>query len=444
VKPWEVALRKQSAALGSALPDPVKDMGAVAPVPSPVVENKTAPGRWGPIGMSPRTTYSRVNTGSPPVPDAGASAQKSSPPRGSEFLPAKMAHIGHGHEEAEVSMKTIAERPSLQQLVKAAMAGTISKSDISAEALRQSGVIETDSPKEKISHIPTEKLAQLADAVGYIAKMADQGNIQMPGEGPGALQVMQAESSEKNIDAGESGQALAKHIPPTNPPVQTEQVQMGKADTGLKTNESMSHAEQPIDPWSNEKATMQNDYTKQSSALYKRNWERLTKIGSEPVKTNAPIPTIRKLAEDAIFPAHISAPHHDNPPAVSAAEKDKVPVPSDTRRQAAMVASNEAAINYDKREAKENPKSDLNKVLDEPALSAAHDKVLKDVLEHHDGVKISMAQDVNRVAAARALLSNLLDKVAGEGCASKSGKKEKASMMGAAPSAPQQIPSPIA
>jgi len=336
-------------------------------------------------------------------------------------------------------MQTITAQPNLQQLVKAAMAGTISRADVNAEAARQAGV-PTAPPEVKVGHVSTEKVSKLASAVGFLAKLADQGNIQMPGEGPNALAVMQATSDEANIDAGQSGQATAPHVPPQNPPLQKEEVQVGKADTGLQTNDEMSHPEQPRDPWANEKATLQNAHTKQSSVrLLDRNYQRLMKFGHV---SHVPLREIRKLAEDAIYPASVQAQHHEVPPPAVAAEQGKVSVPSDVRSQMKMVGSNQAAIDYTKGQAKADPKSDLGKVLNEPALSARHDTVLKKTLDHagEAGVKISMARDIDKIAAARAVLANLMDKVAAE---KPKAKKEKESMMGAAPATPSQIPNPI-
>jgi len=80
-------LHKRADAIGSGTADPSTASARAVPVPQPAVENKPAPGQRGPAGLSGRTTYSRVNTGTPPTPDMGASAQKSQGPRGLEFLP---------------------------------------------------------------------------------------------------------------------------------------------------------------------------------------------------------------------------------------------------------------------------------------------------------------------------------------------------------------------
>jgi hypothetical protein len=71
-----------------------------------------------------------------------------------------------------------------------------------------------------------------------------------------------------------------------------------------------------------------------------------------------------------------------------------------------LVASNQAAIDYTKGEAKAKAKADAGKVLEEPVQSARTDKTLQRTLDHtgEAGVKISEA---TRVLAARALLEKL-------------------------------------
>jgi uncharacterized protein (DUF2267 family) len=77
--------------------------------------------------------------------------------------------------------------------------------------------------------------------------------------------------------------------------------------------------------------------------------------------------------------------------------------PMKTRGQDSMIADNNAAIDYTKREAKAEPKKDLKKVLDEPAQSKATDSKLKENLTATDqaGAKIA-------TAAARELLRRVL------------------------------------
>jgi len=424
---------KIAGALGSALPDPVKDNAALAPLPAPAIENKPAPGQTGPRGMAPRTTYSRVNTGSPPVMDAGASPQKGGPNRGMESLPAKVA--------AQRGFMTMKERPLLHDMVKAAMAGTTQRLSVNIEAEKQAsartGVKTASAPESVKGHVPTELAIKLADALGYIQSQIIKEADLMPGQGPGALQVMQATSSETNIDAGDRGQATSKNQPPRSPALQAEQVQEGNAGTGLETNDDMQHPEQPVEPIKNEKTS--------SAKLASRNLERLMKVGAK--KTAAPVKLLRKLAEDAINPAQISSPANvdpSQPPPGAAPSGEEVPSePSDVTSQKSMISSNESAINYTKGQAKANPKSDVAQVLTEPPLSSSTDKVLNEAFDNtgRAGVKISSAKQpmqktAMKVYAQRAYLGKLLEKAANADCAKEPVGKDKKST-GMAPSTPQ-------
>lgn len=383
---------------------------------------------------------------------------KSTPARGLEFLPAKTA---------EERTMTMAQRPTLQDMMKAAMEGTVDRVDITSEAARQLGHQEEDdstkvaSAEAQSEHYSTEHIEKMASALDYISgelgetKVADDGNVQQPGQGPGALDVLEAKSSETNIDAGQSGKAIAQNLAKTDPPTQKEEVQVGKANTGMDTNDGNMHGEQPLKPIKNESASIApasplptpTTQTKQSAAdpteLFKANLERLTKAAQAPAHEGVPIEQIRKLAEDALNPAKVEA-GKQNPPDASAAEEGVPKQPSDVTSQArSMVGSNQSAIDYTKREAKENPKGDVNQVLAQPALTRKNDPVLHKVLDNANkaGVKLSsdqsIAGDSVKVAAARALLSNMIEKHAAEKGEQNNGKKkEKDSQMGAAPSSP--------
>lgn len=537
---------KLATAIGSAPPDPVKSQAATSPMPVPVVENKTAPGQTGPRGLSPRTTYSRVNASPPPVstlPDQ----VKVSPPRGAEFLP-KVAH-----KEQIMNMAT---RPTLHEMLTAAMEGTIERVNITKEAARQLGnhsdeaVEKTASEEVDTSHYPTEHLFKMAAALEYISdtvKQADEGHVQQPGEGPGALTVLEAQGGSPVLEAGQSGKAVSS-LQADKPETQTEKVQSGKANTGMATNDETMHGEQPEHPIKNASASLldqnlerlgikQAAYTpekrERDQALvkklkpehtFKKNVEGITHgatagamvgapvgflhgafkaapnmanaiakehgkagkavagakelgkgiakgyykgvghgavggmtamelargVGAKRLenaenrlekhkKASAPLALIRKLAGEDVSPAHISA-GAAVPPDASEAGQGVPSEPGDVNSQKAMISSNEAAINYTKGQAKADPKKDVNQVLTQPALTREGDNVLFQAFDHASqaGTKFgsarnSLAGDTIKVAAARALLSNLMDKAATE----KGGKKkEKDSMMGSAPTSP--------
>jgi hypothetical protein len=529
--------------MGSALPDPDATGAASQPLPPPAVSNKPAPGQTGPKGLAPRTTYTRVNTGAPPAPDAGSSGQKSQAPRGLEFLPAKVAH----KEMTSMSDTTMFQRPNLQDLVKEAMEGTVQRVDLNLEAARQlAGISEPPAEKTKQASAqpemtPTSYITKLAGALDYLSKQAAEGTNELgPGKGPNALDVSAATASSENIDAGQGGQAIAADTPPKDPAQQSSGVAKDPANA-MQTNDYMMHGEQPVDPMGNEK----------TSAVYRKNLERLGfskealvmtpelkaqlhggLIGvqaaqkaqaagyDEPVqaayrgsggatlggalgagvggagghmldqalarkgilgpagvplaalvggvggglaggvggykaltaKYNEPKEDkekskekkssvlarnlaalgLSKLAEDAINPAQISAGQESAqgatpPPGAAPAEEGTPSEPSDVNSQKRLIDSNQAAIDYTKREAKADPKSDVNKVLAEPALSAAHDQTLAKTLEHTQAAGVKISHDLTKTAAAQALLYKLAEEACGEKKDAK--KKEKQSQM---------------
>lgn len=136
-----------------------------------------------------------------------------------------------------------------------------------------------------------------------------------------------------------------------------------------------------------------------------------------------------KQAEDAINPAQISGgtiPIDAPPEGVRESGEAGPSEPADVSSQKRLISSNEAAINYTKGQAKADPKSDVNKVLTEPALSSAHDDVLQRAFDNTEraGVKIS---SLMRSAAARALLEKMAEEAAED---DKKKKKESGGAMG--------------
>ncbi|MFZ1075159.1 MAG: hypothetical protein WAN50_02190, partial [Minisyncoccia bacterium] len=181
-------------------------------------------------------------------------------------------------------MTTITGRPSLQELMKTACAGAASKIDISLEAARQiangggippmqtktASARRTPAPES----IPTDMVMKLAHALDYSARQINPklAAIQLdspttegvgPGEGPGALDVTHAVSSENEMEAGESGEATER--PPLNPAQQKDPTRPSDPGTGLETNDAMEHPEQPTEPIANEKTTLTSEEQKVSS-----------------------------------------------------------------------------------------------------------------------------------------------------------------------------------
>jgi hypothetical protein len=427
--------QKLADAVGSASPDPNVSLASAEPIPKPNIANKPPPGQTGPRGMQPRQTYSRVNTGAPPIPDAGASSQKSLEPRGLEFLP----------KLSEVTMPepTMTPRPSLNDMIKSAMEGSLSRTDITAEAIRQLGgtpTVEKTASAGDDGELPTERLLKLADALDYAAEELLKGasielphptggDLSKPGGGPNALHIEGSKSiSGKNpMQPGHSG----------GKPPATGGTEHGAhpsmPDNALATNATMRHGEQPTDPMGN----------KHASALVTSNLSRLTKLASATIvptvsanplvaAIRTKVASVQKLAEDAINPAQISAGKVDpaKPPAGAAPSGEGEPsVPADVSAQERLIDSNKAAINYTKHDAKRDAVSDAGRVF---ANTPMKDPVLHMAFAHSGeaGVKTSAL----RVAAARTLLSKVAADVAD------AAKKKKESTMGSPP--PPGVPSP--
>jgi len=256
---------KQASTVGSASPDPAVDAAAAESIPAPSISNKPPPGQTGPRGMQSRQTYSRVNTGTPQTPEAGASAQKNTAPGGLDFLP----------KLSEARMNTT-PRPTIQDMVKAAMAGAISRVDITNEAIHQyGGEVKTASAEYEGQSLPTDLINKLADALGYVADQIEKGAaIEFSGgstagvgagEGPGHLHVMQAEviSSKNPSQPGQTGGRDQAGAPMESGATKTAPT------NAMGTNESMRHPEQPADPMNG----------KTAGALAAANLDRLSKVG---------------------------------------------------------------------------------------------------------------------------------------------------------------------
>lgn len=168
-------------------------------------------------------------------------------------------------------MTTAMKRPQIHDLVKEAMAGTVGRVDITAEANRQLLNLGQEPLEKQASArapremVPTEYIEKLAGALDYAAgmlKRAEEGTTSIqPGEGPNALQVMEAPGGENPVQPGNQGTATSKNTPPQNPPMQSSGVAKDPSNA-MATNDDMMHGEQPVEPISNEKT---------SSVLYAKN-----------------------------------------------------------------------------------------------------------------------------------------------------------------------------
>jgi len=381
---------------------------SAAPIPQTVISPSPAPGLQGPRGLSPRQNYSRVNTGTPGDVDAGGRGQKSIMPKVGSVM------------SNQFSMAT---RPrALNDMLKTAMESALSRAKIAEEARHQLEKISSGSDeegcrkcgKEKCScamgktssanSLPTDYILKLAAAGDFIVEQLSKEGADLagsytltegkvsPGTGPGALTVMETEpAGPAHVISGRTGEAKTNKQP-TTPGLQKAQANEHGA-TQLEND--MDRA-----PGTGDAAT--SGSTKNASAPV----ALLRKLASGGV--TAPVGLIRamaKQAEDAINPAQISAGSAVEPevtvtgqPGPAASGKERVP------------ESAKGVADYTRRDAKSVPKSEMHALLDEPMMSSAHDNVLQQAFSHtgEAGAKLSSADHQVKVAAARALLSNLV------------------------------------
>lgn len=118
---------------------------------------------------------------------------------------------------------------------------------------------------------------------------------------------------------------------------------------------------------------------------------------------------LRKRAADSQNPASISSGKSTTLPEN---QPDKVKRPAEVTGQESLISSNQAAINYTKRQAKSVPKKRIAEVISEPAQTSATDKILVENLGKKvvDNAGAKVASE--KTAAAKALLK----KIASEGC----------------------------
>lgn len=401
-------------------------MPSASPVPQVSINSTPAPGKRGPVGTSPRSNNSVVHTGTPPPSMVGLDS-KVTPPNAAGMLPPRPAlpppQVPSTEKVSEVFMGSIVARPTVNEMLKAAMAGALGRQDIAREAARQAENLGEKTASadtaEETKVASYEQAMQLADAVEFIA--GEFSKEAQPGEGPGALKVMESPGGSSLPD--HKGQAKS-HVVPMSTPLQSagkgpatqmQNTMDHPAGAGEKQQTSMTgskHASairESFKKIAKEDEKLEKEESKGLEQAEK-GLERAEKAHEEEKKGSKLASAIRakvqttKVAEDAINPAKISA---------------GAAVPPDTRESgqsggaspngASMVASNESATNLTRREAKATPKSDMKAYVDEPALSASTDSVLQAAFSHtgEAGAKIASIRQSTKTAAARQLLSKL-------------------------------------
>jgi hypothetical protein len=339
-------------------------------------------------------------------------------------------------------------------MVKAAAAGAADHAAVTVEAARQLAS-QGDSPAhvEKTasagsSHedsIPTDYVEKLASAVEYVLSNSqideevEPTKVATIGEGPNHLQILQGPGGKNTVAPGQQGAATPAHqVPKTTPQVNPGNQPAGPA-TALETNKPVA-GKQKV---SSAKAPV---FTAPIADLRKLAGKKASEPAAEVKEAAVPGVDPRlvdmllgavktageqvKVAEDAINPAKISAGSADSTMLTRSAAGEDGGAPAGGKPQGptSLVASNDAARNYTKADAKAQVKPQLKAVLSEPALSAAHDNVLQKTLSHtgQAGVKISSAV---RSAASRAILEKMAEEASKDDKV-KEKKKESAGGMG--------------
>lgn len=397
---------------------------AASPLPQIEVSPKPAPGLRGPKGLGPRTNYSRVNSGAPQLPDAGAAAQKSMAPMGASMLPTKTASEGR--------MGTMMPTPTLQDMVKAALAGAQSRAQLSAEAARQQNNLGEGSEEKSASKmaassegVTTEYAEKLAEAIEFALPQIKKATI---GEGPNTLKVMEAKA-EKPIP---ENKGQGHHQPPMNPgmgkgPSSGDPGNQMENDAARAPGGSAKMAEKNLAKMAGALKKVASDKTEQKEtegmAEAKRGLDKVEKAHEQENSGEKKASTadgslvdymrsLTKQAEDAISPAKISAGAAVAPETSAAGESGGAPAGGQPQGPTSLVGSNESAINYNKNQAKAPVKSDMNKFYAEPALNGGTDSALRAAFEHSsasDNNKFASTQGATKTAAARALLAKLAE-----------------------------------
>lgn len=334
------------------------------PVPSLHVPTPTAPGVRGPKGLSPRTDYARVNTGTVDPADAGSQFQKSISPMG----------IGQNKvSSVRVNNMNMAGKPTLQHFYKQASEGIRSAGSqkIAEEAQRQAGVREVETSPE----ITVEYAQKLASAFDFVSNIllkeaSSAAHITETPQGPGSGPNPSTVTTPKDGPPPSDNTGKAQNQPPA---------------TGTQKGNDQEHGA----------TLMKNTQDNPPGGGEK---QKMASVGSL-------LKAMAKHAEDAINPAQISA-GPTNPPQTNDASQ---PGPSGEDK-AVVPETAEGVAALDKRTAKAPMRTDMESYLSEPMHAAAHDRVLQDSFEHTNqaGAKIAGIDPV-KVAAAKALIQKMAE-----------------------------------
>lgn len=316
-------------------------------------------------------------------------------------------------------------RPTVQDMIKAAMEGAVGRVEIEAEADRQAenlGEKTASAPSTQSSDtVSYDEVMKLASAVEFIVE--EFSKEAKPGEGPGALTVMESPGGASLPDKkGES----KSHAVPTSTPLQSAghgpatqmQNDMDHRPGGSQTQQTSMKGSKHAAAIREEAAKLAGE----DKDLEKKETEGLSQVekglekaekAHEQEKKASIADKIRaaagvtKVAEDAINPAKISAGKAVEPDTRESGQSG-----GSSPNGASMVASNESVKNLTRRQTKAEPKADMKAYVEEPALSSSTDSVLQAAFAHTSEAGAKVASEMPgavKTAAAKALLNRIAE-----------------------------------
>lgn len=346
-------------------------------------------------------------------------------------------------------MKKLASRLPLQQIIANVISTANEKVAADREAHSQKVRNLVAYEKSEHGHIPSpaeeraehektasagagpdyiEKLASSVEAIvanfdsiefpqkGVLQKAAEQsGSTQGAGKGPGALEVSQAKGGTQNYNMGKARNTEASTSKANNA---LHSARQGDAKSQIENDHDHAPGGGGVGPTAKypPKGPLVAGPTAKHASVQEL-YQSSVGLSKEKIAAELRKSVMKKLAGEDVMKANIEAEASANPLAgmgqletfdASKAAPNQAGDASgggfgnQARR---LIASNSAAIDATKRDAKGPVKSQLSEVLDEPALSSSTDPVLENNLQNtgNAGVKI---------AGVRAAL----EKVAQQGC----------------------------
>lgn len=315
-------------------------------------------------------------------------------------------------------------RPTVQDMIKAAMAGAAGRLDIEAEGDRQAENLGEKVASEKAvvtdDSVSYDEAMKLASAVEYIVE--EFSKEAKPGEGPGALTVTESSGGASLPDKkGQSHHAVPMSTPLQSagkgPATQMQNTMDHPAGAGqtqqtaMKGSKHASAIRAASEKLASEDEKLEKKETEGLSQVEK-GLEKAEKAHEQEKKAST-ADKIRaafgqtKEAEDAINPAKISAGS-----AVAPDTRESGQSGGSSPHGASAVSSNESATNLTRREAKAEAKADMKAYVTEPALSSSTDSVLQAAFSHtgEAGAKIASAMPgAVKTAQAKALLDRIAE-----------------------------------